>query len=97
MLKGINDSPTQAKQLMDWAAGLRVHINLIPYNYVAEAPHLEGSSRETIEMFSHILRSTGQPTTIRYSMGQDIDAACGQLVKHENLLLAKQQARLRSC
>ncbi len=95
MLKGINDSPEQANQLIEWLKGLRVHVNLIPYNRVVEAPHLEGSSREVIETFGHILRSTGQVTTVRYSMGQDIDAACGQLTKHENRRIAKQQSLLR--
>ena len=96
MLQGINDSPKQAEQLLKWIKDLRVHINLIPYNQVAEAPHLEGSSRQSIETFGDILRSTGQPTTIRYSMGHDIEAACGQLVQHENRQVAKQHSVRRS-
>lgn len=84
MLKGVNDSPDAANQLLNWIEGLQVHINLIPYNPIEDSPHLEGSSRETIESFADVLKSAGQKTTVRYSLGSDIDAACGQLVRKEN-------------
>lgn len=89
MLRGVNDSLDHADRLVDWTRGLRVHVNLIPYNAVDEAPHLTGSSRSVIERFGDRVRSSGVPTTIRYSMGADIAAACGQLVKHENRTVAR--------
>ena len=45
MLAGVNDSPDDARELVDWLAGLRVHVNLIPYNPIDDAPHLAGSDR----------------------------------------------------
>jgi 23S rRNA (adenine2503-C2)-methyltransferase len=84
MLAGLNDSAAQARQLADWLAGLRVHVNLIPYNPIDDAPHLAGSDRPTREAFGAILKRSGLKTTIRYSLGADIAAACGQLVRQEN-------------
>ncbi|MEO1497511.1 MAG: 23S rRNA (adenine(2503)-C(2))-methyltransferase RlmN [Planctomycetota bacterium] len=92
MLDGINASLTDADRLADWCRGLRVHINLIPYNPVEDAPHLVGADRPTIERFGARLKQAGLPTTIRYSMGRDVDAACGQLVRRENRALAKTEA-----
>jgi 23S rRNA (adenine2503-C2)-methyltransferase len=89
LLTGLNDSPAAARQLADWLAGLRVHVNLIPYNTIDDAPHLAGSDRATREAFGAILKSAGLKTTIRYSLGADIAAACGQLVRREN----RRQAR----
>ncbi len=93
MLAGINDSMEDAKSLIDWTKGLRVHLNLIPYNLVQKAPHLIGSSRSQIEKFGAQLKTAGRPTTIRYSMGHDIDAACGQLVRKENREVAARHAQ----
>ena len=90
MLDSLNDSPNDAALLMRWVSGLRVHVNLIPYNHVEEAPHLNPSPRTKIEAFGNRLKQAGVPTTIRYSMGRDIDAACGQLVKRENQAIAKE-------
>jgi len=84
LLAGLNDSPANARQLADWLAGLRVHVNIIPYNPIDDAPHLAGSDRPTREAFGAILKSAGLTTTIRYSLGADIAAACGQLVRREN-------------
>ena len=84
MLAGRNDSATDARELIAWVTGLQVHVNLIPYNAIAESPHLQGSDRATREAFATILKNAGIATTIRYSLGHDIAAACGQLVKSEN-------------
>jgi 23S rRNA (adenine2503-C2)-methyltransferase len=89
MLDGVNDSQDDAALLLDWVQGLRVHVNLIPFNPIATAPHLKSSPRPTIEAFGAQIRNAGHPTTIRYSLGRDIDAACGQLVRDENLAIAK--------
>ncbi|QDU87171.1 Ribosomal RNA large subunit methyltransferase Cfr [Pirellulimonas nuda] len=88
MLAGVNDGQEDAAALLAWCAGLRVHVNLIPYNPVADAPHLAGSDRPTIEAFANVLKAAGVPTTVRYSLGADIEAACGQLVRKENRRIA---------
>jgi 23S rRNA (adenine2503-C2)-methyltransferase len=94
MLAGVNDSPAAARQLIDWCAGLRVHVNLIPYNPIADAPHLGGSDRPAREAFGAALKAAGLKTTIRYSLGADVDAACGQLVLKENREIARASAAL---
>ncbi len=88
MLAGLNDSADDACALVEWLAGLRVHVNLIPYNPIDDAPHLAGSDRTAREAFGAILKSAGLKTTIRYSLGADIAAACGQLVRKENRRIA---------
>lgn len=89
MLAGVNDSPSDARQLIEWLDGLRVHVNLIPFNPIEDAPHLQSTDREGRDAFASILKSAGLPTTIRFSFGTDIAAACGQLVRKENRGLRK--------
>jgi 23S rRNA (adenine2503-C2)-methyltransferase len=83
-LAGVNDSPEDARELAAFLAGLRVHVNLIPYNPIDDAPHLAGSDRPAREAFGAVLKAAGLNTTIRYSLGADVAAACGQLVRKEN-------------
>ncbi len=96
MLAGVNDSLDDAAELIAWLEGIDAHVNLIPYNLVPDAPHLVGSDRPTREAFAGVLKQAGLPTTIRYSMGQDIEAACGQLVRQENRAVAAAAARSRN-
>ena len=84
MLAGENDSTNDANDLTRWLDGLKVHVNLIPYNPIEDAPHLLGSDRNDIDRFAAQLKASGLKTTIRYSLGNDIAAACGQLVRKEN-------------
>ena len=84
MLKNCNDSIHQAWELAAWVTGLNVHINLIPFNPIEDAPHLEGSARDVIADFSGCLKQAGLKVTTRHSLGADIAAACGQLVRKEN-------------
>ena len=84
MLAGLNDSLDDARELAAWCEGLRVHVNLIPYNPIDDAPQLAGSDRSTRDAFAAALKAVGLPTTIRYSLGADVAAACGQLVRREN-------------
>ena len=84
MLKNCNDSVNQAQELAAWVMGLNVHINLIPFNPIEDAPHLAGSAREVIEAFSDSLKRANLKVTTRHSLGADISAACGQLVRKEN-------------
>jgi 23S rRNA (adenine2503-C2)-methyltransferase len=88
MLAGVNDSTEDCRELIAWLEGLNVHVNLIPYNPIDGAPHLVGSDRPTRDAFASQLKAAGLKTTIRYSLGNDIAAACGQLVRHENRRLA---------
>lgn len=92
MLAGVNDSAEDASELADWLKGLDVHVNLIPFNPIEDAPHLTASDDETIQSFSEHLKMAGLKTTTRYSLGSDIAAACGQLVRQENRQIAKSMA-----
>ncbi len=83
MLAGVNDSKEDALELVDWLTGLNVHVNLIPYNPIDDAPRLAATDREAIAKFSLPIREAGFKTTVRHSLGNDIAAACGQL-RHEH-------------
>ena len=84
MLDGVNDREDDLQALIAYLAGLPVHVNLIPYNPIAGAPHLTGTPTARREEFAAALKAAGFATTIRYSLGADIAAACGQLVQREN-------------
>jgi 23S rRNA (adenine2503-C2)-methyltransferase len=84
MLAGVNDAARDARALVNYLRGIPVHINLIPHNPIAEAPHLTGSDQATRAAFSQMLKAAGFPVTTRYSLGADIAAACGQLVRQEH-------------
>jgi 23S rRNA (adenine2503-C2)-methyltransferase len=88
LLKDLNDTPEDIEALIEYLHGIPVHINLIPYNPIAEAPHLVGSDGARREAFSTALKTAGFPVTTRYSLGADIAAACGQLVRQEHRLKA---------
>jgi len=79
MLAGVNDDPAQARELARLLRGVPAKINLIPFNPIAEADY-RCSSLETILRFREILVRAGYVTTTRKTRGDDIDAACGQLV-----------------
>lgn len=89
MLAGVNDSLGDARELVAWLEGLNVHVNLIPYNPIDDAPQLVASDRPAREAFAKTIRDAGFKTTLRYSLGNDIAAACGQLVRRENREIAK--------
>jgi 23S rRNA (adenine2503-C2)-methyltransferase len=84
MLADVNDSLDDARQLAEWLTGIDAHVNLIPYNAIEDSPHLSGTARDDITAFADVLKAAGQKTTVRYSLGSDIAAACGQLVRKEN-------------
>ena len=79
MLAGVNDSDKHAHQLVDLLKDLPSKINLIPFNPFPHAPYGR-SSNNRIHAFSNILNQAGFVCTIRQTRGDDIDAACGQLV-----------------
>ncbi|MCM8541105.1 MAG: 23S rRNA (adenine(2503)-C(2))-methyltransferase RlmN [Lentisphaeraceae bacterium] len=80
MFEGINDSLKNAEELAEFLKGLEVHINLIPYNpdYSLDKSFTP-SSKESVEVFQAHLKDKGYKVTKRFSLGQDIAAACGQL------------------
>lgn len=92
MLAGVNDSLQDARELADWLNGLDVHVNLIPYNRIDSAPQWQATAQPERDAFAAVLREAGFVTTIRYSLGADIAAACGQLVQRENRQIARLQA-----
>lgn len=94
MLSDINDSSGDAEQLIQWTKGLDVHLNLIPFNPIDDAPHLIGSEANVIQDFAARLKAAGRTTTVRYSLGSDIAAACGQLVRRENRRLAQMNSAI---
>jgi 23S rRNA (adenine2503-C2)-methyltransferase len=94
MLAGVNDSADDARDLAAWLAGLKVHVNLIPYNPIDQASHLIGSDMPTRQAFSQAIKAAGFKTTIRHSLGNDIAAACGQLVRHENRQLTSEMIEI---
>jgi 23S rRNA (adenine2503-C2)-methyltransferase len=78
MLKGVNDSPAEARQLIRLLAGIPAKVNLIPFNPWPGAPY-DGSSDEAIQNFSAVLMKAGYVSPVRTPRGRDIMAACGQL------------------
>jgi 23S rRNA (adenine2503-C2)-methyltransferase len=92
LLAGVNDSAEDARELIFWLDRLNVHVNLIPYNPIEDAPELMGTKRAERDAFATLLKQAGLQTTIRYSLGNDIAAACGQLVKKENRQIARWNA-----
>ena len=82
LVKGVNDSKEDAKDLAGLLKGMLCHVNLIPLNEVKDTG-LKTTEREKALEFQKTLESLGIPTTIRRELGDDIDAACGQLRKNK--------------
>jgi 23S rRNA (adenine2503-C2)-methyltransferase len=78
MLKGVNDSMAEARELVRLLAGIPAKINLIPFNPWPGAPY-ECSEWGQIERFADIVNRAGYASPIRTPRGRDIMAACGQL------------------
>ena len=100
MLDGLTDTAADLALLIEWLAGLQVHVNLIPYNAAADeaeeavgeqnaapvlpstvTPRLCASSDGRVGEFLAALKGAGFKATRRHSLGSDIAAACGQLVR----------------
>ena len=78
MLKGVNDSPEEARALLNLIKGIPAKINLIPFNPWPGTDY-QCSDWKTIERFAAILNKAGYASPIRTPRGRDILAACGQL------------------
>ncbi len=82
LLGGFNDTPEDARRVVKLVANLRCKVNLIPWN-PGELPYAPPDAAR-IEAFRNILAEKGFPVFVRYSRGQDIMAACGQLALLES-------------
>jgi len=76
LIDGVNDTKKDAQMLRTLTKGLICHINLIPLNYVKER---DLKTSNNIESFKQQLEDMGMSVTVRNSLGDDIDGACGQL------------------
>jgi 23S rRNA (adenine2503-C2)-methyltransferase len=78
LLRDVNDRPADAQALARLLATRRTHVNLIPYNPIAELP-FDRPEPAAVGRFAVILREQGVNVTVRKTKGRAIDAACGQL------------------
>ncbi|MEI9994058.1 MAG: 23S rRNA (adenine(2503)-C(2))-methyltransferase RlmN [Rhizomicrobium sp.] len=88
MLKGVNDSLPEARELVRLIRGIPAKINLIPFNPWPGAPY-ECSDWEQIEKFAEVVNRAGYASPVRTPRGRDIMAACGQLKSESVKLKAK--------
>src|SRR5688500_14920857 len=78
MLKGVNDAPSPARELLRTLAGTPAKVNLIPFNPFPDSG-FEKTDPDRVRLFQKILLDAGIIATVRKTRGDDIDAACGQL------------------
>jgi len=96
MLDGVNDSPAQARALARLLAGRPAKVNMIPFNPFPGTRYRR-SSDEAIWRFRDQLLKHGVMATVRRTRGEDIDAACGQLVgRVQDRTTARLGARVRA-
>ena len=94
MLKGVNDSPAEAHELVRLLKGIPVKVNLIPFNPWPGAPY-ECSTEAAIAAFSDIVFAAGYSAPVRTPRGRDILAACGQL-KSDSVRARRSSAPVQS-
>jgi 23S rRNA (adenine2503-C2)-methyltransferase len=95
MLKGVNDSPADARALVRLLKGIPAKINLIPFNPWPGSGY-ECSDWETIEAFADIVNEAGYASPIRTPRGRDILAACGQLKSESQRMRARERLALEA-
>lgn len=95
MLKGVNDSPADARELVRLLKGIPAKINLIPFNPWPGTAY-ECSDWETIERFSDIVFKAGYASPVRTPRGRDILAACGQLKSDTEKMRARARLMLEA-
>lgn len=83
MIESVNDSDECARELAKKLRGILCHINLIPANEISENGY-KRSSKESLERFAQILSRNGITTTVRRTLGSDINASCGQLRRNRS-------------
>jgi 23S rRNA (adenine2503-C2)-methyltransferase len=79
LLKDVNDQPEHASQMIELLKDFPCKINLIPFNPFPHSGY-ERPSNNAIRRFQDLLHKAGHNVTVRTTRGDDIDAACGQLV-----------------
>jgi 23S rRNA (adenine2503-C2)-methyltransferase len=95
MLKGVNDSLDDAKQLVKLLKGIPAKINLIPFNPWPGSSY-DCSDWDQIEKFSEFVFNAGYSSPVRTPRGRDILAACGQLKSETEKLSARERQALRA-
>ncbi len=95
MLKGVNDSLSDAKELVRLLKGIPAKINLIPFNPWPGSQY-ECSDWEQIEKFSEVVFNAGYASPVRTPRGRDILAACGQLKSETEKLSVRERMALRA-
>ena len=78
LIRGVNDSRKNAEELAGRLKGMLCHVNLIPVNQIRESDY-RASTRANVYRFQEYLNQFGIQTTVRRTLGADIQAACGQL------------------
>ena len=90
MLKGVNDSEAEARDLVNLISGIPAKINLIPFNSWPGSSY-ECSDWDQIEKFGNIVNRGGYASPIRMPRGEDISAACGQLKSNTKKVRASEK------
>ena len=96
MIAGVTDRPEYAHELASLLKGKLAHVNFIPYNpgEGIMGNGFQPTSKIMIKKFQSTLEDAGIPSTVRHTMGDDIDAACGQLaLKEEGKSLAEEEGK----
>jgi 23S rRNA (adenine2503-C2)-methyltransferase len=91
MLKGVNDSLAEARELVRLLAGIPAKINLIPFNPWPGTEY-ECSDWAQIEKFADVVNKAGYASPVRTPRGRDILAACGQLKSESQRLRARERS-----
>ncbi|MBO6796009.1 23S rRNA (adenine(2503)-C(2))-methyltransferase RlmN [Maricaulis sp.] len=94
MLKGVNDSLAEARELVKLLKGVPAKINLIPFNPWPDSPY-ECSDWDQIEAFADVVNRAGYASPIRTPRGRDILAACGQLRSESQKVRASELRKQR--
>jgi 23S rRNA (adenine2503-C2)-methyltransferase len=95
MLKGVNDSLSDARTLVRLLSGIPAKINLIPFNPWPGTTY-ECSDWDVIERFSEVVFNAGYSSPVRTPRGRDILAACGQLKSATEKLSVRERMALRA-
>jgi 23S rRNA (adenine2503-C2)-methyltransferase len=95
MLKGVNDAPADARELVRLLSGIPAKINLIPFNPWPGTDY-ECSDWTMIERFADIVNRAGYASPIRTPRGRDILAACGQLKSESERLHIRERMALEA-
>jgi 23S rRNA (adenine2503-C2)-methyltransferase len=91
LLRGVNDTPDDARRLVRLLGDIRCKVNLIPLNEAAGIP-FERPSDDRVNAFARVLANAGLTVSVRKSRGRDIRAACGQLIVEGTAKSTGQQA-----